>query len=284
MKRKKILVRIAAASLAAVLLAGAVTMGLESIQERRRAELIERRGPVNIVVFGDSIWAMSRDESGIAARLEQELDQARVYDCSIMGTSAAYRLQSGQDTPEDIEAWNRKSLAGILSEPDGMNVVAAEAGITDVPLDEADYVIVAFGLNDYFCAVPRSSGDEYDEYTYEGALRSAVRRLRERYPDAGILLLSQTYCQGYSYGKVDSESDYKDYGGGTGPDYVASARRVAEDMGCIFVDNYKDLGINLGNGPKYLSDATHLTEYGREKYAENLANYLLEDYKGWVEP
>ena len=184
----------------------------------RKERLIEARGPVTIVVFGDSIWAQYKDATGIASILEEELEQA-------------------------------------------------------------DYFVVAYGLNDYFTEIPRHSEDPYDTYTYAGALRTAVTKLREINPTAKILLLSQTYCQGYAYGKVDSESDYKDYGGGTGPDYVATMELVAEEMDCIFVNNYKDMGINIHNGPKYLSDATHLTAYGRRKYAHNLVKYLLEDYE-----
>lgn len=244
----------------------------------RKERLIEARGPVTIVVFGDSIWAQYKDATGIASILEEELEQADVVDCSVMGSRISYK-KMWEGATEDDHDWNRISLMGVLHEEDGLDYLMERSGLTEIPLEQADYFVVAYGLNDYFTEIPRHSEDPYDTYTYAGALRTAVTKLREINPTAKILLLSQTYCQGYAYGKVDSESDYKDYGGGTGPEYVATMELVAEEMDCIFVNNYKDMGINIHNGPKYLSDATHLTAYGRRKYAHNLVKYLLEDYE-----
>lgn len=272
--------------IAGILLAAAalVFAVAQASARKQREKLISDRGPVTVVVFADSIWDMVRDETGIAAVLERELEQARIYNCAIMGSSAAFRQQGENETAEETEGWNKKSLAGILTRTEGLTTVTEETGVQDVPLAQADYFVIAYGLNDYFCAVPRESGDAHDLYSYAGVLRTAVERLREINPQAKILLLSQTYCQGYSYGKVDSESDYKDYGAGTGPDYVSAMEKVAEETGCIFVNNYRDMGINIHNGPKYLSDATHLTAYGRRKYAVNLAKYLLEDYEECLRP
>lgn len=276
--RKGRIIRILAGILGLLCIA-AITAGIIGyVGYIKKERLIKERGMVNIVTFGDSIWAISKDETGIAAILEKELQQARVTDCSVMGSRASYKVLA-EDAPREELDWNRISLMGILTEPDGMEYLKERAGLTEIPLEDADYIVIAYGLNDYFAAIPRESEETYDPYTYAGALRTAVSWFAEHYPRAKIVLLSQTYCQGYSYGKVDSESDYKDYGGGTGPDYVAVVEKVAGEMGCIFVNNYKDMGINIHNGPKYLSDATHLTAYGREKYAKNIAKYLLKDYE-----
>lgn len=262
-----------------IIAAAMVILGINIWKDREKKELISERGPVTIVCLGDSIWDICRDETGIAAILEKELD-ARVYNCAIMGTTAAL-----VNREEEEAEWNAKSLYSI-----GRDV----AGIEKAPLPEedlertqlrkidfsgVDYFLIAYGLNDYFSAVPRNTEDKYDPYSYGGVLRSTIELLKDTYPQSRILILSQTYCQGYSYGKVDTESDWKDYGGGTGPDYVAAAKAAAEEYGVIFVDNYKDMGINIRNGAAYLSDATHLTEKGRLKYAKNLAGYLLRDYK-----
>ena len=42
------------------------------VGQLNKKRLIEERGPVNIVAFGDSIWAIRKDETGIAAVLERE--------------------------------------------------------------------------------------------------------------------------------------------------------------------------------------------------------------------
>lgn len=248
------------------------------IKQQDKEALIQNRGSVRIVVLADSIWDIARDETGIAFLLEEELENAVVYNCGIMGTTAALKPLKDEDIAEG-EVWNALSLTGLLRDQEAIVSLVQEEQLTEVPIKEADYFIIAYGLNDYFSAVPRETEEKYDLYSYAGALRNAIEFLQNENKEATILLLSQTYSQGYSYGKVDTESDWKDWGGGTGPDYVYTAEKVANEYGCIFVNNYEDLGINLHNGLKYLSDAVHLTPYGREKYAENLAKYLLQDYE-----
>lgn len=93
------------------------------------------------------------------------------------------------------------------------------------------------------------------------------------------MILSSTYCQVYSYGKVKYESHTMDYGGGNGPDYVATAQKVAAEYGLPFVNNYDKMHINIRNGLKYLSDAVHFTPKGREKYASILCDAILEEYE-----
>lgn len=247
-------------------------------ENQRRETAIAERGPVSIVVLGDSIWDLVRDDTGIAARLADELS-ATVYNLAVSGTSAAFR--SGGEEPDK---WNGETLCRLVQEITGTGeaVIPAEEEahelIRQIDYNKVDYFIIAYGLNDYFEAIPIEGADPFDTNTYGGALRSAVVLLQEAYPDAEIVLVSQTYCQGYSYGKIDSDSNTKDYGGGFAPAYVETAERVAEEYNLIFVNNYKKMGIHRYNGPKYLADATHLTEYGRDKYAGIIANYLIEDY------
>lgn len=264
---------------AAVVVLGLGYMVFRLYAEHQEQKLIKERGDVKIVCLGDSIWDICRDETGIAALVEDRI-QAEVYNMAIMGTSAAMRDISG----EDAAYWNGKSLVSVVEAITGgennetLTEDAERIGLYDVDYSQVDYFLIAYGLNDYFNGIERENENEYDPFTYAGALRTSVEKLQETYPNAKIVILSQTYCQGYSYGKVDTESDWKDWGGGTGPDYVATAQKVAEEYGLLFVDNYAGMGINIHNGTKYLSDATHLTEKGRRKYADILVKTLIRDY------
>lgn len=243
----------------------------EMAAEREKERVMHSRGEVEILVLGDSIWDLERGDTGIAALLEKELDNVTVYNCAVKGSRAAlddYGLcamaeyiagERQIDFPADMEAGR------VLQEIDLLNV---------------DYIFIAYGLNDYFGAVKRKNPDDcYDKSTYEGALCSSIELLRERCPSAEFVILSPTYCQGYSYGQVIHESTWYDYGGGTGPDYAASAKRIAEAYGYLFVDQYEELGISIHNGAQYLEDATHLTEKGRRACAENLAEHLIRQWR-----
>ena len=59
---------------------------------------------------------------------------------------------------------------------------------------QVEMVLIQHGINDYHAAIPiENPEDLYDEYTYLGALRSAVRDLRRVNPDIRIVLVTPTY-------------------------------------------------------------------------------------------
>lgn len=260
------------------LLAGCVlcifgVLGIRNLlMEQKKRQAAEQRGEVEILVLGDSIWDLERGETGIAALLEEELGNATVYNCAIKGSRAAadecglYAMAEQIAGKRQITFPADATAGEILQQVDFLNV---------------DYIFIAYGLNDYFGAVKRKNPDDcYDVSTYEGALCSAIELLRESCPSAEFVILSPTYCQGYSYGQVIHESTSYDYGAGTGLDYAASAERIAEAYGYLFIDHYEDLDISIHNGAEYLADATHLTEKGRRAYAKNLAAHLV---RAWQE-
>lgn len=239
--------------------------------EQKKGQAVKARGEVDILVLGDSIWDLERGESGIAALLEEELSNVTVYNCAIKGSRAAAD-DCGLTAMADYIAGKRE----VVFPADA----AAEDVLRQVDFSDIDYIFIAYGLNDYFAAVRRKNPDDcYDVTTYEGALCTSIEMLRESCPSAEFVILSPTYCQGYSYGQVVHESTSYDYGAGCGDDYAASAERIAEAYGYLFVDNYEELGISIHNGAAYLEDATHLTEKGRRAYAENLAFHLVEAWR-----
>lgn len=239
--------------------------------EQRKRQAVKARGEVDILVLGDSIWDLERGESGIAALLEKELPNVTVYNCAVKGSRAA-EDNCGLTAIAEYIAGKRE----IAFPADA----AAPEILKNVDFSEVDYIFIAYGLNDYFAAVRRKNPDNcYDVTTYEGALCASIEMLRESCPKAEFVILSPTYCQGYSYGQVIHESTTYDYGGGCGDDYAASAKRIAEAYGYLFIDNYGELGISIHNGAAYLEDATHLTEKGRRAYAENLACHLVDAWQ-----
>jgi lysophospholipase L1-like esterase len=223
---------------------------LSLISYLHRREIVQNREQVQIAVFGDSIWDLVRDETGIAEKTEKYLmDSAHIYNCSIMGSTATELSDATTNFFAEIEP------------------------------KQLDYVIFAYGLNDYFSAVPISSENPFDTSTYQGALRYGIQSMRDANPEIEIMIIAPTYCQVYSYGKVVSDSYDQDYGGGTGEAYALAAKEVAEEMGVTFVDMFHELKINRRNGLRYLVDATHLTEKGREEYAKILGDTIISLYK-----
>lgn len=219
---------------------------------------------IKIAVFGDSIWAESDDEIGITENVEAVLN-VKFYNCAIGGTSAAV-----DDEPTNLREWTSNSFNGMMYIATGRlnadqlipNDAACEV-IKTVNFEEMDYIIVSYGLNDYFLDVPVYPETYYDMTSYVGALRHGISKLQKYYPDAEIILTSPTYCEWFK-----GERQYE-----LGV-YVEAARSVAQEMGTHFLDMYHALGKTPDEKTEYLSDGVHLTEEGMALYARSVIDFF----------
>jgi len=236
---------------------------------------------VQIVVFGDSIWDYWRGmegidgaEEGIDYRLSKRVP-SDIYNLCIGGSSAGL-LTEGDDKDE----WNAQSLNAMVDMVTGQKEISlpGEKKASEVILQpdytKTDYFIIAYGLNDYFSGVEIESEEAEDLYTYKGAVRRAVRTLREYYPNAKIVLIAPNYCEFYSEGL---NCRTKDCGAGIGTDYVYAMEELSKELDTLFLNAYEALDISFYNDTIYLRDGVHLTEKGRIRYAEELAKILIGD-------
>lgn len=254
---------------ACVIVACAVLVVLDR-DAYKKSDLMEE---CRIVCLGDSIWGLVKDETGIASLVEN-MTGATVDNYAVPGSTA-----SDFDTTviENLDERNLCRIIGQMQAEDSKK--SREILDIEAALQEADYLILAYGLNDYFQGFEADTKEKEDLYTYEGALKNAVEYVKKKYPNVKIVLVGQTYCQFYAYGIVEDDSDTRDFGGGVGTDYVQAAARLAKEYGLLFVDMYQEIPMNEWNGIKYLEDATHLNEKGRQKYAKAVSECLLNDYR-----
>ena len=219
-----------------------------------------------IVVFGDSIWNDARGEDGISEHV-MELTGSTIYNCAIGGTTAA-RLG---DRPENLNEWISQSFVGMVHVAKG-NIPAdrlladteALEVIKQVDFTDVDYILVAYGLNDYFFEIPVAPETYYDGASYVGALRKGVESLKEKYPEADIVLLTPTYTEAHG------DKEYKI------GEYVEAMRGVAEEMDVHLADMFHIMGEDAGSRLEKLDDGVHLSAEGREIYAEGVVWYLTE--------
>ena len=221
---------------------------------------------VKIVVFGDSIWNEGRGTDGISEQVMEQLD-VEIYNCAIGGTTAAV----DGDVPER-EEWDSRSFSGmvyvargIIDADELMPDDAACEVIKQVDFNEVDYVIVSYGLNDYFSDITVYPKEYYDKSSYVGALRYGIHRLQKSFPHLEIILTSPTYCEWFK-GERQFELGR----------YVECARGVAQEMDVHFLDMYHALGKNPEEKMEYLSDGVHLTSEGRALYANSVIEYLKQ--------
>lgn len=220
---------------------------------------------VKIVVFGDSIWNAGRGTDGISEQVMEQLD-VEIYNCAIGGTTAA--VPEGESTYH--HEWTSRSFNGmmyiandVISASQLIPNDAAYEVIKNVDFDEVDYVIVSYGLNDYFSDISVYPKEYFDLTSYVGALRHGIHKLQKNYPQLEVILTSPTYC-GWFKGE-------RQYELGT---YVEAARSVAQEMDLHFLDMYHALGKNPDEKTEYLSDGVHLTKEGRTLYAHSVVEYL----------
>jgi len=158
-----------------------------------------------MVILGDSIVGQHRNETSVPAQIGVLLGQA-VYNGAMGGT-----CMSCMDEDKRV-AYTKDSLSvvslaeAIATEDFGTQQTARirESGtehfvqvideLEAVDYDTVDTILLCAGINDYHAGITiYPEKDLYDEYTFTGALRSAVRDIQEAYPDIRVVLVTPTY-------------------------------------------------------------------------------------------
>lgn len=241
---------------------------------------IEPRGnELQLVFLGDSIFDNSRDGTGIPYLTAVQCE-ADVYNLAIGGTSASIEMDESGESAE----WTSRSLVGIVNAimkkiPADIFEGTRTKEILDNPkidFSQTDYFIIEYGINDFFRGVAQNDPDnDYNIKTYAGALRYAVSNLSELAPDATIILCSPTYAQFYNGTWMIGDGNSLNTGNGTLFDYKGTCNYVANETQSVFFNAYQDLGIDGYTAEAYLEDGVHLTEAGRQLYADALAKVIL---------
>ncbi len=264
-----------------------VTVDPEELQEPQigEAEVTEKipetkdENKLQIVFLGDSILDGYRNETGIAY-LTGEYCNADVYNLAMGGTTAALTTYENASYGE----WDSRSLQGVVHAICG----EVDAGIMDgyragevfdsCDFSKTDYFVIEYGMNDFLSGIPLNDEDDfYDEYTYVGALRIAVQRLRSAFPDAVIVLCSPNYAQFWGKdGSYLGDGNVVSNGGGKLVEYYRVCGNVSADMHTLFLNAYEGIGLDTYSASEYLEDGIHLAEKGRRKYAEKLSQVILE--------
>ncbi len=220
----------------------------------------------DVVFFGDSVIAFTETSSIPGAF--SGLTGAHTYNCGKGGCTAAMTSETSLGIPAVVDAF----LAEDLSQLDEDSQIYA--GMSDY-FDHAKKkrqkcFVLNFGLNDFFTGTPVRSDDPYDIYTYCGALRTAVDKLKEAYPDAVIVLATPNFTSYFGNG-LEAQSDV----GGLMPDYAAAVISLCDEKELLLYDSYNTLGINSTNFTEYLADGCHPNEATRYTMAQGIAELLV---------
>lgn len=242
---------------------------------------------VKILVFGDSVLGEVRDGTGVPAQLETLLGE-KVYNGALGGTCAARGVQDRQ-MDYTRGAFSLVALVKAV-EADDFGVQRAAAvreintdyfaevidGLSTIKLSGVDTFLIQQGINDYQQGIPiENPEDPYDEYTYLGALRTAVESLKKTAPGARIIFVTPLFTW---YVAERTTCETENFGGGFLEDYVNAEIALAGELDLEVIDLYHDFlpHEEWEDWRLYSKDGMHPNEAGREKMALKLAEYLKE--------
>lgn len=221
----------------------------------------------SIVFFGDSVIGNYRDSLSIPGAVAG-LSGAHTYNLGLGGTSACGN--------PNTEVHTLNTIVDAFLEGD---IYAFEetstpyAGLSDYQEEHTQNLcfLINYGLNDYFFGTPISSGDPLDPYTYTGAIRLAVSKLREAYPDCRIILATPNFTSYFEAGK-EIKSDV----GGQLTDYVDAVLALAEELDVDCMNNYVNFGVDNQNHGLYLEDGCHPNVSLRYIYGQHIIEKLSD--------
>ncbi len=249
-----------------------------------------RRYDMQIVILGDSIMDGDRTESGAADIIGEQLN-AKIYNMSMGGTTAALM----PNEQYNFATWDSRCLMGVVNaivgniNTDIFDGYAAGEVLKTCDFEKTDYFIIEYGVNDFLTGqIPNSryleGGDTLaidSTHTYTGALEDAVNRLKEKFPNAGILIIAPHYCQVFSGGTFIGDGYSLDYGYGPLITFARGAGYVVgqhEEDGVFFFNAFEDSGIDADTADDYLADGVHMTPLGARVYAEKVAAIIRNDF------
>ena len=251
---------------------------------RDRSDLLER-SQVQIVALGDSIFGLVRDETSIPAQVG-ELTGMTVSNSAFGGTCVS-RVDEGRRLDRANDSLSLVGLAKAVAGEDfgvqqSMKHRVSGTEYFEKTVDElekidfsaVELVLIMHGLNDFNSGVPiRNEKDPYDEYTFTGALRSAIEFLRQAYPGMRIVLVTPTYSWYLTSGQTCEEYNG---GGGVQEDYINAEMELAKELGIEVIDVYHDVYPHekWEDWALYTLDGIHPNQSGRELLADIIAEYL----------
>lgn len=259
-------------------------------KETKGREEDKRNYDMQIVILGDSIMDGDRTQSGAADIISQQLN-AKVYNMAIGGTTAALL----PDEQYNFATWDSCCLMGVVNailgniNADIFDGYAAGEVLKTCDFDKTDYFIIEYGINDFLTGqIPNSryleGGDTLAvdaTHTYTGALEDAIGRLKNRFPDAGVIVIAPHYCQVFSGATFIGDGYSLDYGYGPLINFARGAGYVSEEFkeeGVLFFNAFEVSGIDAETADDYLEDGVHLTPLGARVYAEKLAGMIRRDF------
>ena len=233
-----------------------------------------------VVVFGDSIIGMSRDQTSVPA-CAAAYTGAEVYNVGFGGCRMAVHPSVG------YAAFSMWALADAVASgdyssqdeqaPNGSDYFPEQlALLKSINFSDVDMIVIHYGTNDFAANVTIDNASDHDDYnTLCGALRYSIEKLLGAYPKLLIYVSLPVYRFWTSGSTVTYAETYTNSNDNTLPEFVEALRNVAAEYNLPVIDGYYGLGINKYNAATFLGDGTHYNVTGRERFGRYIGQNLI---------
>lgn len=229
-----------------------------------------------VVVFGDSIIGMTRDQTSVPA-YAAAYTGAKVYNAGFGGCRMSVHPSSGY-AAFSMWALAEAVATGTWTTQDaqassGQDYFTEQLStLKGIDFSSVDAVVIHYGTNDFAANVTIDDAtDDVKTTTVCGALRYSIRKLLTAYPKLKIYISLPLYR---IWSNVGAET-YTNSLGKKLLEYNAAIETVAAEFNLPVIDGYGRLGINALNDSAYSTDGTHLSDYGRRAFGELIGGNLL---------
>lgn len=280
--RKQLIYNLLAAGIFVLLLAMSGIVRVQSMEQNDE----EQEVSTDVVIMGDSIYGMTRDETSVAVKLEMLLCE-NVFNGALGGTCMG-RLEENRGSSYVKDAFSMVSLSKAIVSGDFRIQEHTEitengteyfpetiAALKEIDFSKVEILFISHCVNDYHSGEVIYGEEAEDEHTYAGALRSTLVMLKKAYPKLRIILLTPPFTWYTEQGLTCEEYVL---GGNVLEDYIDAQYAVAEEMDVELIDLYHDLFPHetWDDWQRYSVDGLHPNEAGRELIAQTIAAYLTE--------
>lgn len=251
----------------------AVKVGQENLNFAIGMPLLSGR---KVVVFGDSIIGMTRDQTSVPA-YAAAYTGAEVYNVGFGGCRMAVHPTSGYAafsmwTLADAVASGNYTLQDAQASNGSDYFPEQLALLKTINFSGVDMIVIHYGTNDFAANVTiDNTSDDDDTATLCGALRYSLRKLMTVFPKIRIFVSVPIYRK---WGSTGAET-YTNSSGKKLRDFCEALVGVADEFNCPVIDGYKTLGINTINDSAFSSDGTHLNDHGRKAFGELIGGSLI---------
>lgn len=241
-----------------------------------------------MVLMGDSVMGVCRDETSISSQLGRLMD-ITVFNGALGGTSLS-RINDSSSMGYSKDCMSGVSLSKAIVSGDfgPQQSTEVKESMTEyfpetidemekIDFSKVDILLMQYGFNDYHAGVPiyPKEGD-HGEASFVGALENSVLALQKAYPNLRIVLVTPTYSW-YPYNELTHLTcEEYNLGGGVLEEYVNAEIQTARSMNVEILDVYHNFYTHdtWEDWEIYTTDGLHPNENGRTLLAQRIAEFL----------